>query len=431
MVVEAQPKSLILGADGYKNTFNKYASLEKDGQKYMTQDDFLSAVVPDGDFRTIQREQYGLLFRLADRGKKGVLSMDDFVIFGDLVAKPDAEFEIAFKLFDVNGTGKITFDQFKQILSSNLPPDAVPFNFDCEWLRLYTAGTVDGHHELSYEEFSQLLKGLQGERLRQEFRHYDKNGTGSIDPESFKKIILDVSKHKLSDSVIDHLPTLANLYTGSKINFASVVAFHNVVRQMDMVEHIIRKAIADSKDKKITKADFLNTAAKQTRYSLFTPMEADIIFHFAGLGNPTGRLGLEDFSKLLDPLWRLPPSIPQETVNVADKKHSGLAWDLIESAYAFALGAIAGSVGATAVYPIDLVKTRMQNQRSKIVGELLYKNSIDCFRRVVANEGVLGLYRGLGPQLVVSWMFWFLRNTGIDLSETKSWWWLVCKPEQN
>jgi len=32
--------------------------------------------------------------------------------------------------------------------------------------------------------------------------------------------------------------------------------------------------------------------------------------------------------------------------------------------YRFTLGSIAGAAGATAVYPIDLVKTRMQNQRT-------------------------------------------------------------------
>ncbi len=76
------------------------------------------------------------------------------------------------------------------------------------------------------------------------------------------------------------------------------------------------------------------------------------------------------------------------------------------------LGSIAGAVGATAVYPIDLgmniffnrfnfffcifkVKTRMQNQRStSIVGERLYRNSIDCFKKVIRHEGVFGLYRG-------------------------------------
>ncbi|KAI9526859.1 hypothetical protein NQZ68_035132 [Dissostichus eleginoides] len=73
-----------------------------------------------------------------------------------------------------------------------------------------------------------------------------------------------------------------------------------------------------------------------------------------------------------------------------------------ESAYRFSLGSVAGAVGATAVYPIDLVKTRMQNQRSSgsLVGELMYKNSFDCFRKVVRYEGLFGLYRGLVPQLL-------------------------------
>lgn len=59
------------------------------------------------------------------------------------------------------------------------------------------------------------------------------------------------------------------------------------------------------------------------------------------------------------------------------------------------------AVGATAVYPIDLVKTRMQNQRSgSFVGELMYRNSIDCFKKVIRHEGATGLYRGLVPQLM-------------------------------
>ena len=68
---------------------------------------------------------------------------------------------------------------------------------------------------------------------------------------------------------------------------------------------------------------------------------------------------------------------------------------ILESGYRFLLGSIAGAVGATAVYPIDLVKTRMQNQRTtSIVGERLYRNSIDCFKKVIRYEGVFGLYRG-------------------------------------
>jgi solute carrier family 25 (mitochondrial aspartate/glutamate transporter), member 12/13 len=65
----------------------------------------------------------------------------------------------------------------------------------------------------------------------------------------------------------------------------------------------------------------------------------------------------------------------------------------------FVLGGVAGGVGVVCVYPIDLVKTRMQNQRSTKSGSLMYRNSIDCFIKVFRNEGPKGLYRGILPQL--------------------------------
>lgn len=43
----------------------------------------------------------------------------------------------------------------------------------------------------------------------------------------------------------------------------------------------------------------------------------------------------------------------------------------------------------------------MQNQRTgPIVGELAYRNSFDCLKKVIRHEGFLGLYRGLVPQLL-------------------------------
>lgn len=42
----------------------------------------------------------------------------------------------------------------------------------------------------SDDEFSQLMKGLQKERVRQAFRYLDSDQDGFISPEEFKKIIL-------------------------------------------------------------------------------------------------------------------------------------------------------------------------------------------------------------------------------------------------
>lgn len=39
-------------------------------------------------------------------------------------------------------------------------------------------------------EFTQLMKGLQGERLRQAFKYLDKDQDGFIRPDEFKRIIL-------------------------------------------------------------------------------------------------------------------------------------------------------------------------------------------------------------------------------------------------
>jgi len=164
---------------------------------------------------------------------------------------------------------------------------------------------------------------------------------------------------------------------------------------MDMVERILREATAKSKDGRIDQSDFINHSAANARYSLFTPMEASIIFHFAGRGRSDQRLSLLDFGQLLDPRWMAPH---EEVVTSASKVT--FLQTLAESAYNFVQGGFAGATGATIVYPIDMVKTRMQNQRSTVVGQMLYKNSLDCAQKIFRNEGFLGFYRGLGPQLI-------------------------------
>jgi solute carrier family 25 aspartate/glutamate transporter 12/13 len=280
----------------------------------------------------------------------------------------------------------------------NKGPDSIPFDWNCEWATLYSGGKKR-RHDLTYPQFSQMLRGLQGERIRQAFHHFDKNGDGYIEPEEFQRIILETAKHKLSDHLLENLHTLCNISVGSKISCANVRAFQNMIREMDLVEMIIRQATLQSADGKITRTDFLNEAARVTRFSLFTPMEADILFHFASLDEPSGRLGLSDFAKVLDASWRgtIYPTLAIPKVKTATQNffHS-----VLESAHHFALGSLAGAFGAFMVYPIDLVKTRMQNQRSGRVGQMLYKNSWDCAKKVVRNEGFKGLYSGVLPQLV-------------------------------
>ena len=352
----------------------------------------------------IKREQYAILFRVADRRNLGKISLHDWGTFENLLSKPDAEYEIAFRLFDVDRTGTINYDDFRKLYELNKGETSIPFNWDCEWANLYIGGKKK-RHEMTYPQFSQMLRGLQGERIRQAFHLFDKDGDGYIEPEDFQHIILETARHKLSDHLLDNLHTLCNISTGSKISYANVRAFQNMIREMDLVETIIRQAVERSSDGKIGRTEFLNEAAKVTRFSLFTPMEADILFHFASLDEPSGRLGLADFAKVLDPSWRNPMfiAVGSAASGVASKAKTttqNVLHSILESIHHFGLGSVAGAFGAFMVYPIDLVKTRMQNQRSNRVGEMLYKNSLDCFKKVIRNEGARGLYSGVLPQLV-------------------------------
>ena len=321
--------------------------------------------------------------------------------------KPDAEYEIAFRLFDVQRIGTVRYDDFRRLYELNKGADTIPFNWDCEWAKLYI-GDKRKRHDMDYEQFSQMLRGLQGERIRQAFQLLDTDGDGYIEPKEFQRIILETSKHKLSDHLLENLHTLCNISKGTKISYANVRAFQNMIKEMDLVELIVRRACAKSTDHKITRTDFLNQASRLTRFSLFTPMEADILFHFASIDNPSGRLGLADFAKVLDPAWRSQERVEgarvveriQESAERTKTTLEKFAAHAVESAYNFGLGSLAGAFGAFMVYPIDLVKTRMQNQRGAEPGQRLYKNSIDCFQKVVRNEGFLGLYSGVLPQLV-------------------------------
>ncbi|KAJ7751204.1 mitochondrial carrier domain-containing protein [Mycena maculata] len=364
------------------------------GEKYLDTESFVNAIAPSGDLSRIGRAQFAILFRVADTSRRGLVSWEDFTVFETVLKRPDADYWMAFQYFDVDHSGFIDYNEFKTVFSANVGPDAIPFDFDCDWVKLYL-GKKNGSHVLGYHEFTQLMKGLQGERLRQAFKYLDKDQDGFILPEQFKQIILEIAGHKLSDAVIDRLPTLCTLSPGQRISYSEVIAFHNVIRGRNAsMARIIREATAKTKDGRIDQSDFLDHAASSSRYSLFTPMEASIIFHFAGRGSGAQRLALIDFAQLLDPRWRA----PHDDLDVAPVKSLSIIQGVFHSAYSFVQGGIAGGIGATIVYPIDMGS--MQNQRSTVVGQLLYKNSLDCARKILRNEGFVGFYRGLGPQLI-------------------------------
>lgn len=65
-------------------------------------------------------------------------------------------------------------------------------------------------------------------------------------------------------------------------------------------------------------------------------------------------------------------------------------WKLIIS------GGLAGSLSWVLSYPIDVVKTRIQMSNNKII----YKSSLDCFRKLYQREGAKVFLKGFTPTIV-------------------------------
>lgn len=62
-------------------------------------------------------------------------------------------------------------------------------------------------------------------------------------------------------------------------------------------------------------------------------------------------------------------------------------------------GAVAASVATLAVYPFDLLRTRVALRRSPQPSRLMIPATLQSLVEVVRTEGPRGLYRGVGPSL--------------------------------
>nr|XP_009925532.1 PREDICTED: calcium-binding mitochondrial carrier protein Aralar1 isoform X2 [Haliaeetus albicilla] len=217
----------------------------------------------------------------------------------------------------------------------------------------------------------------------------------------FSDIMVTLRSHMLTPFVEENLVSVAGGTVSHQVSFSYFNAFNDLLNNMDIVRKIYSNIAGTRRDVEVTKEEFTHSAI---RFGQVTPLEIDILYQLADLYSVTGRLTLADIERIA-PLAE--GALPYNLAELQRQQSFGelgrpIWLQVAESAYRFTLGSIAGAVGATAVYPIDLVKTRMQNQRSSgsVVGELMYKNSFDCFKKVLRFEGFFGLYRGLLPQLI-------------------------------
>ncbi|KAJ8982317.1 hypothetical protein NQ317_006662 [Molorchus minor] len=389
-----------------QEVFNRYATVEKNGEKFMTPEDFIIKYLNLLDEKNYNVDTVKLLAAIVDTSKDGLISYPEFQAFEGLLCFPDALYKTAFQLFDTNGNGMVSFPEFVEVMQKADLQKKIPFNMNSPFIELYFGRNKK--RLVTYNEFSQFLHDFHEEYAIEGFRRADKEGTGFISILDFQDIMVNIKSHLLTKQVQTHLIEAAReSQGGTRVSFPYFIAFNSLLNNMELVKRIYLNVTNGHRTQEVSKEEFMHSAQAMSQ---MTPLEVDILFHLCDVlhqrgedyGNWDGRIVYNDLYAIApEQYFKQITNRLAEIHAVSSPEDRGIFIQILESTYRFALGSIAGAVGATAVYPIDLVKTRMQNQRTgSFIGELMYRNSMDCFKKVIRHEGVLGLYRGLLPQLM-------------------------------
>ncbi|XP_063704479.1 calcium-binding mitochondrial carrier protein Aralar1 isoform X2 [Culicoides brevitarsis] len=391
-----------------REVFQKYASHKTEAcEYYMTDDDFVRKYLGFFPEENYNKASVTYLAGVLDSDKDGLISFAEFQAFEGLLCAPDALYKTAFQLFDTNGNGAVSFDEFVEVIKKTELYKRIPVELDGPFARLYFG--KDKQRVISYSEFSQFLHDFHEECAVEAFKSKDPNGSGFISALDFQDTMINVKKHLLTPAVRDNLVAVTQ---GQKVSFPYFMAFNSLLNNMELIKRVYLNASSGSRVEEVTKENLLYSSQLMSQV---TPLEVDILYQLTNAISQSsdGLLQAKNsaFVKstiVYSDLNKIAPEnyVKNITLRVTDIKavdspaDRSILIQALESAYRFTLGSVAGALGATSVYPIDLVKTRMQNQRAALVGEIAYRNSWDCCKKVIRHEGFLGLYRGLIPQLL-------------------------------
>ncbi|CAG0896588.1 unnamed protein product [Darwinula stevensoni] len=296
--------------------FQKYASIDKAGEKFMSGEDFVQKYLGLYQEANYNSEAVKLLAGIVDTSKDGVISFPEFQAFEALLCAPDALYKTAFQLFDTNGNGMVSFDkffycihfssdEFSEVIQQTSLYQRLPFDLDSDLMKLYFG--KDKKRIISFPEFSQLLHGetlrlvlwwhdimvvwgcslkdFHEEHALQAFRRFDKRGQGFISALDFNDIMVSIKSHLLTPVVRMNLVAVSTLFSwlpdskaymsktsgiargseaaggglgGRPVSFPYFVAFISLLQNMELIKKIYLNATVGDRLAEVTKGDILH-----------------------------------------------------------------------------------------------------------------------------------------------------------------------------
>ncbi|KAJ3104897.1 autophagy- protein 2 [Phlyctochytrium planicorne] len=221
--------------------FNYFASKAKDGKKYMTVYDFMRSLVPTRLYhegaiqnRVPSAEKF---FALADTDGDGLISFSEYLVFVTLLGTPMEHWRVAFKIFDEDGNGTVSRNEFEKIMSLHLESVRVGSRLGSKEkeqnVNLPASGLLrllfgdKGKQPLTYDAFADFMGKLQLEMLKLEFNQFDvKNDTISL--RDFGKAVVSYGNQKTLGSLLSRIDSFPE--TNERITFEQYMQFDRTIR---------------------------------------------------------------------------------------------------------------------------------------------------------------------------------------------------------
>lgn len=393
--------------DAARELFHQFSSSDESTNQIeaLSLPQFISILAP---FTTdLPKESYSLLYLTADTDYKGYINEQDWIKFVETLTSTDGEFKLLFNLIKnkSNKTDKISYDECLAMLN-NLNKSIDP-NYQQKKLKLnwaYFNQFFQPKNEIDFRDFITLINYLPVTKLIGNFDILA-GKKGLITDEELVNLIKFNLNHKLSNNLKNNLGSLPQFFNKTEFSLSNVLFVYNTLDKVDLINEVIANTPPTKKDKSdilINKNDLYHHLndhlLKSSNFKPISTNELDLLFYLINQNQET--LPRKDLISFLNPNYNnnLPTLYPifEHPASQPIQEDNFSLWPIFDSLYSFFLGSIAGCIGATVVYPIDLVKTRMQAQKHKAA----YANSFDCFKKIIKNEGFKGLYSGLAAQLV-------------------------------
>lgn len=139
-----------------------------------------------------------------------------------------AEYREAFNLFDKDGSGTITTDEFIKVLK-NLGQKVSKEEAE----KICTDLDADGSGEVDFDEFVSYMQKMKAEseelseedKVKRAFRTFDLNGDGTISKDEFRYILKGLGDDKFSEEEVDQLFREADIDNDQKLNYNEFVDY--------------------------------------------------------------------------------------------------------------------------------------------------------------------------------------------------------------